>query len=95
MNCKPGDVAVVVRTGTYATEYERALLTASLGRIVTVVSVYERAGMWTWKIKEPFWMEVPGYSDVHVIGLDDYMLQPIRGDKAPNATESPKTLEVA
>ncbi|NYT68784.1 hypothetical protein [Pusillimonas noertemannii] len=95
MNCKPGDMAVVVRIGECPTPVHEAVMRAVIGRIVTVVSLYDRQGAATWAIKEPFWLNIRGVGKTLVTGIDDSVLQPIRGDKAPRATESPKTLEAA
>lgn len=95
MNCKPGDMAVVVRVGECPTPFHEAVMRAVIGRVVTVVSMHERKGLPTWGIKEPFWLTVRGIGKIHVVGLDDAVLQPIRGDKAPSKTETPKALEAA
>jgi hypothetical protein len=75
MNCKPGDLAVIVRT------HNKPKL---LGFFVRVLRAYD--GPYEWR--EPaWWIECNGEA-VH--GPDSY-LQPIRGPKVPEKTRQLET----
>ena len=73
MNCKPGDLAVVVGLGPDEGHW-------ALGRVVQCVSLYVFAGYPCWLLKEP--MTSP--TGVEYIGVYDGALKPIRdpGDGA-------------
>lgn len=89
MNCRPGDMAVVVTTRVDA---DHRLPQEVLGCVVTVVSVVEMVGdcIAMWQLKAPMrWVAERHYSlggtvvfpgnEVGLGRLPDTVLQPIRG----------------
>jgi hypothetical protein len=79
MNCKPGDLAIVVRILSSDNERIRALSRLTIGRCVKVVRVEPGAlGKPTWWIEEPFLIEFEGITR-RVVGLEDETLLPISG----------------
>lgn len=89
MNCKPGDLAVIVRSQTGA----------QLGKIVRCISVatgivqYRGAnyripsddGVW-WELEEPIQLTVGNNQVVSVPFCQDASLRPIRGEEGEDET---------
>lgn len=84
MNCKPGELACVVRLPENCTpELRPALQEQLLGRVVRVVALDPFATE-TWTVAEPFTLYLPiacvaGLFPVALGGIEDHLLQPIRG----------------
>jgi hypothetical protein len=79
VNCKPGDLAIVVRVLSSDNERVRALSRLTIGRCVKVIRVEPGAlGRPTWWIEEPFLIEFEGVTR-RVIGLEDETLLSISG----------------
>jgi hypothetical protein len=83
MNCKPGDLACVVRLPECEPVLRAALQEQVLGRVVRVVALASHAPE-TWTLAEPFTVDLPiswlaKPFKFELAGLEDNLLQPIRG----------------
>lgn len=79
MNCKPGDLACIVRIWTGEPFVEAQLRTQLIGRFVRVVRLVSPA---TLEIAEPISVAIRvGSQTVDFIlkGIEDFALQPVRG----------------
>ena len=92
MNCKPGDLAVIVRSTGHG--FARKVADACIGHYVVVEYLRPPAGDGkcfglVWKIAKPFAVFVDGNS-FEIIGVEDECLRPIRdpGDDAQDETLS-------
>ncbi|WP_321968863.1 hypothetical protein [Paraburkholderia tropica] len=79
MNCKPGDLACIVRVVTGDPVVEAQLRPLLIGRFVRVVQLVSAE---TWELEEPISVSIR-IGSVHaqftLIGLEDHALQAIRG----------------
>ena len=81
MNCKPGDLACVVRMVECDPSLEAALRAQLIGKFVRCVSLVPGEPE-MWRIADPIPIELPvGWlpRHVNVISLGDEILQPVRG----------------
>ncbi|WP_321904413.1 hypothetical protein [Paraburkholderia tropica] len=79
MNCKPGDLACIVRIWTGEPFVEAQLRTQLIGRFVRVVRLVSPS---TWEIAEPIRVTIRiGSQAVEFVlkGIEDFALQPVRG----------------
>ncbi len=79
MNCKENDMAVVVRLPSGGDGSYRRFAAKLLGAVVTVTTVSQVDEKPVWTIKEPIWTTFCG-RPCEVTGIEDCLLQPIRGD---------------
>lgn len=70
MNCKPGDMAIIVSVPDQCVAH-------NIGRIVEVISLTTVHGLPTWLLKHPFKDTVNGWTGT-CRGVADRNLQPIR-----------------
>lgn len=79
MNCRQGDRAIVVRLFPCIDEIRKALERDVLGRVVRcVVLTTGPTGMPVWSIGEIITIDM-GFMTYKVEGIEDCLLQPIRG----------------
>ncbi|WP_213761791.1 hypothetical protein [Caballeronia sp. dw_19] len=84
MNCKPDELACVVRLPEVEdADLRVALQEQVLGRVVRVVALIPQTAD-TWLLADPFTLKLPiapleHSFDFQVTGLEDHLLQPIRG----------------
>lgn len=76
MNCKPGDLAVVVRA-----EIPQDMVL--VGRVTRVTSSYQYQGEWVWKYKGRRLYDSDGSE---ILGLADRHLRPLRDSDDPDET---------
>lgn len=93
MNCKPGDLAVVISAGGWGAPYEA--LKRAIGSIVRVVRLqppdnthYLCLASQVWVLEKPLRIEFDGHTFT-ISGIADSMLQPIRGLPTPETTDKP------
>ncbi|CAB3730757.1 hypothetical protein [Paraburkholderia rhynchosiae] len=83
MNCRKGDIAIVVRLFPCIDAVRKALERDVLGRVVRCVELGpEHNGMPVWKIGEIIPVDI-GFMRVKVEAIEDCLLQPIRGVPVP------------
>lgn len=81
MNCKRGDLAVIVRPAVSGDEAYRKYTKRLIGKVVTVTKWERQGDEICWTIRQPFWMRIDG-EKTRVTGVHDSLLQPIRGEPA-------------
>ncbi|RKE35265.1 hypothetical protein B0G76_1326 [Paraburkholderia sp. BL23I1N1] len=86
MNCKPGDLACVVRVPQSEPHIEAILREQLIGKFVRVVrlTVGSEGALDAWKILEPVRITLPagrgtGTMIIDLFGIEDSVLQPVRG----------------
>jgi hypothetical protein len=89
MNCRPNDLAVVVRRCNTGDEYYDTYVRRLIGRIVTVTKSEQQDDQICWTIRNPFWMRYRGERFL-VTGIQDRHLQPIRGSQSLDAARRGK-----
>lgn len=87
MNCRPNDLAVVVRASNSADESYRKYTRRLIGKVVTVTKFEMQGDEVCWSIARPFWMRIDGAKTL-VTGIHDSLLQPIRGLRVTGARSS-------
>lgn len=82
MNCKPGDMAIIVRIPHSGHAAYISAMRRALGKVVTVCSVSMVKEVPVWEIQNPIWLPKSGSSGHQCItGIEDWLLQPIRGQE--------------
>lgn len=84
MNCRRGDLAVIVRAAAKGDEAYRKYTKRLIGKVVTVTKWEMQGTEVCWTIRSPFWMRIDG-EKTRVTGIHDSLLQPIRGSAAREA----------
>lgn len=87
MNCRRGDLAVVVRAATTGDDAYRKYTRRLIGKVVTVTRADMQGEEVCWTIRKPFWMRIDGVK-TSVTGIHDCLLQPIRGLRIVSDTET-------
>jgi hypothetical protein len=83
MNCRQGDRAIVVRLFPCVDEIRKALERDVLGRIFKCVELTTGpTGLPVWSIGEVITVDM-GFMPFKVVGIEDCLLQPIRGLPVP------------
>lgn len=95
MNCKPGDLAIVVRGPSnelLMSETDKYILAHLIGIIITVTTERQFPSV-AWFFKEaPLTVSLPDGTVFKVVAFYDEMLQPIRG--VPETTTTQKETEL-
>lgn len=82
-NCRRGDLAIVVRQTESTDEEYRGIVKRLMGRFVTVTrSSISSDGKVVWDIRRDIPMRMKGGGKIFVTGIEDELLQPIRGRAA-------------
>lgn len=79
MNCKPGDLAMIVRNIEGGSPYQREVYALLIGRTVRVLQAGPNGfGFDTWSIEEPICV-VFRRRGIRFVGVEDHTLMPISG----------------
>lgn len=81
MNCKEGDLCVIVRVPHRA-------YSGALGRFVVAERLTIKDGTPVWVLSEPFKFSHPWFGVCTVTGVDDADMRPIRGQEGQDETLS-------
>jgi hypothetical protein len=84
MNCKPGDLACIVRVPACEPSIDMPLREQLIGKFVRCVSLElgTTGVLDVWKIREPIRIELPVGNfmlKIDLAAIEDFCLQPVRG----------------
>jgi len=84
MNCKPGDLACIVRVPKCEAPIEAALRDQLVGKFVHCVSLGrgDTGALDVWVVRDAVRLELPcrwGTLKIDLMAIEDFCLQPVRG----------------